>query len=257
MTTNNQFDLLAKRLQEITANMKPEDIDARWGRGYSRYLQNVDQFMSYLSKKRRDVEEKKEQVPQAFYEQTSALEFPALKQWYQNNMGLKPKEKNLKNIVYHERMLELIAKKFGVSIEATPRGKVPDSRIRTSKDLMTLCDTDPKARYLVKLCQGDDVDVADIIAVVYDGKIQRDDAIKLLQEPSLREYLGEFRKPVGMPDIEEYANTLLPFDKNGVIASIIYKRLIEYRRDKLGAKPTAQQRTAFVQEMNKTLEDLV
>ena len=73
----------------------------------------------------------------------------------------------------------------------------------------------------------------------------------------MREYLGEFRKPTGIPDIEEYANELLPLDKNGVIAAIIYKRLIEYRRGKLGAKPTAEKREEFSKEMKKKLEEIV
>lgn len=254
---NSNYEQLGARLQEIALSMTPEQIDTKWGKGFSAYLQNVDNFMVYLRKERRKVEERKEKVPQEFYEQTSRLEFPQLKNWYNSNQGLKSKDKRVKEIVYRERMLELIAQKFDVEIQAAPRGRAKDGRIRTSSDLKSICDTDLKARYMIHLCQGDDVDVADIIAVVYDGKIARDDAIKLLQEPSLRDYLGEFRKPIGIPDIEEYANELLPLDKNGIIASIVYRRLLEYRRNKLGAKPNLEQRKTFLEEMKQTLEERI
>lgn len=253
----SHYEMLGVRLKEIAESMTAEEIDAKWGKGYSIYLQSADNFMVYLSKERKKVEERKEKVPQEYYEQTQSLDFPSLRRWYNSNDGLKHKDRKLKKIVYTERMLDLIAQKFSVKIEPAQRGRKSDGKIKTSGDLKNICDTDPKARYLIKLCQGDDVDVADIIAIVYDGKIARDDAIRLLQEPSLRDYLGEFRKPVGIPDIEESANELLPLDKNGVIASIVYKRLIEYRRKKLGAKPTSEQRSAFLEEMNKTLEDLI
>lgn len=135
--------------------------------------------------------------------------------------------------------------------------KTNSEKIKTPQDLKTLCDTDPKAKYLVELCRGNDIDVADIIAIVYEGKIARDDAIKILQEPSIREYLGGFRKPLGIPEIQEYANILLPLDKNDIIRNIIYKRLVEDRRNQLGLKPSEEQISEFKQKVQKNLEALV
>ncbi len=256
---NSNYQKLAARLQEIakmTESMTSKEISERWGESSLVWLQGVDNCMVYLRKEKRIVEKKREKVPQEYYEQTSGFDFPQLKSWYNPNEKLKHRQRELKKIVYTERMLELIAQKFDINIKPIAnRGS--DGFVKTSKDLLNLCDTDPKARYIIQLCQGDDVDVADIIAVVYDGKIARDDAIKLLQEPSLRDYLGEFRKPVGIPDIEEYANELLPLDKNGVIASIVYRRLIECRRNKLGAKPSIEQRKDFLEEVQRNLERLI
>ncbi len=254
----NIYERLGERIKKVALKMTPEQMDAKWGKGSYVYVQSFDNYMAYLRKERRKVEERKEKVPQEFYDQTHALDLPKLKNWYNANEGLKHKDRQLKKIVYTERMLELIAQRFNVEIKAAQKGsRNPDGQIRTSKDLKSMCDTDPKARYLVNLCQGNDVDVADIIAVVYDGRITRDDAIKILQEPSLREYLGEFRKTIGIQDIRNWAEELLPLDKNKVIESIVRRRIIEYLRNKLGPKPTYEQRADLLKEMQKTLDEIV
>jgi hypothetical protein len=253
---DGKYEQLASRLKEITEAMPLEEIERKWGKEFLIYLTNIDNFVGYLRTEKRKIESRREKVPQDFYAQTEGLDLQNLKNWYYNEEGLKNKERRYRRIVYIERLFGLLLDKFQVDIEKK-NGRNNNGQIRTSKDLKTLCENAPTREYMLKLCQGDDVVLADIVAVLYDGKITRDDAINFLQESCLRDYLGNFRKPIGIPDIKECAEELLPFDKNNVIAEIIYRRLIELRRNELGPKPSAKKRKAFLEEMRKTLEELV
>ncbi|MDP1694844.1 MAG: hypothetical protein Q8L34_04870 [Candidatus Woesearchaeota archaeon] len=254
----DRYKQITQRLTEMTANMTPEQMDKRWGIGMSTYLQNANDLFSYLSKEKRKVLQQKEKVSDVLYTQTGGLTFPELKRWYSEGTPTKKTEKQHREIVYRERMLELIAQKFGVEIQESRR-RIQDRKISTKEDLKTELADSPNTRYMVGLCDGDDIDMADIIAVVYDGRITRDDAIRFLQDSALRDYLGKINKgPGGDPiDIDIYAPKLLQLDKNGVIASIVYKRLVENRRKELGAKPTLEQCAAYRERLKKKLEEII
>ena len=62
-TKNPNYLQLGARLKELAGNMTPEEIDRKYGKGYSAYLQNVDNFMIYLGREKKKVEQRKENVP--------------------------------------------------------------------------------------------------------------------------------------------------------------------------------------------------
>lgn len=131
-------------------------------------------------------------------------------------------------------------------------------KILIPERLEKILNTEPKARYAVQLAQGDDIDIADILTVVYDGKLNRADVLKFMEKPSIRDFLGNYRKNPDTPirDITEPAMELLALgiDKEGVIADIFKRRLAEHRRNKLGAKPADEQIDSYVKELESVLE---
>lgn len=187
-------------------------------------------------------------IPQELLNEVAQKKSEELFDWYGPNKATSDKERR-KQIKYafRERQLQLAEEKARMLGELIER----NSKIRASKDLAKLFDTEPKARYAIQLCQGNDVDIADILAVVYDGRITRENAIKLLQEPSLRDYLHEIKRPQAIGDIIEPAEGIIKFDKNNTIRDIFYRRLEKYRKEKLGAKPSPEQ----IREFDKELKD--
>jgi SNF2 family DNA or RNA helicase/ubiquinone/menaquinone biosynthesis C-methylase UbiE len=125
------------------------------------------------------------------------------------------------------------------------------NKIKNAEKLVEILNTDIKGRLAVKLCWGNDVDFADVIAVMYDGRITRDDAMKMTQEPSLKDYLGNFKMPTGIAEVLQPALEILPLDKNDVIKDIFSRRLVEYRRHKLGNKPDSYKKQEFLKEIEK------
>ncbi len=122
-------------------------------------------------------------------------------------------------------------------------------KITTSKAFADFIETEKDAKLILERFGGDDADVADIMAVVYEGRISRDDAMLLMQDPSLRDYLGRFQRPMGIGDLFEAGERLLAYDKNNVIRDIVYRRALEYRSEQLGPKPTREQRERFLDEL--------
>ncbi|MEM4214748.1 MAG: SNF2-related protein [Candidatus Pacearchaeota archaeon] len=99
-------------------------------------------------------------------------------------------------------------------------------RIKSLGDLANLLDTEPKIRYaVVNLAQGNEIDIADILSVVYEGKIKRNEVIRLLKKISLAQWLGNFERRRSLEEIVKDAETLLPLDKNEIIYGIIQKRI--------------------------------
>ena len=124
-----------------------------------------------------------------------------------------------------------------------------ESRVATLQEFESLIRSESDARFIVERFGGDEADVADILAVVYEGRLSRDDALHFMEDPSLRKYLGGFQRPSGIGDIFDAGEHLLPYDKNNVIRDIIYRKALEYRADRLGTTPTAEQRQRLLQEL--------
>jgi len=131
----------------------------------------------------------------------------------------------------------------------TVRERMGYNRITDSQAFATLIETAEDARLVVEHFGGNDADVADILAVMYEGRLSRDDALQFLEDPSLRKYLGSFQRPSGISDIFDAGMHLLPYDKSGVIRDIIYRKALEYRADRLGPMPTTEQRQRLLQEL--------
>src|SRR3989338_11440283 len=131
-----------------------------------------------------------------------------------------------------------------------------NGHIQSASQLSEVLRTEPRAQYAVRLVGGDDVDLADILVVVYEGRLTRDDALKFTRDPSLRGYLGSFNRSTGISDIVESGKNLLPLDKNGVIKRIIFRRLRTLRRESLGPNPTQEEQEQFLSQLKKEMEEL-
>ncbi len=130
-------------------------------------------------------------------------------------------------------------------------------QISSPQKLSDVLQSEESAQHAVRLVHGDEADLADILAVLYAGRITREDVLQFAEEPSLREYLGNFQPPKGIADIIEPGERLLPLDKDSVIKGIMMRRLREYRREKLGPKPTQDEQQRFLEEMSREMEALV
>ncbi len=153
-------------------------------------------------------------------------------------------------------------KDSGLYLALTERNllhKVPSTykpKIKTAKKFTNLLDTDERARFAIDLAHGNELDFADIMVVMYEGRIKREDVLRFVEEPSIRDYLGSYRTPEGISDILEPVEELLRLDKDNVIRDIIYKRLMEYRREYLGTNPSEEQKTAFLGDLRSQMDGL-
>jgi len=143
-----------------------------------------------------------------------------------------------------------ICKYFGSWNEALlEAGLIP--RITSEKSLLELCSKQEIAHLAVILCKGDEIDLADVLAIVTDGTLSSVKLLKLLRRPTLKEWLGEFQNiQPSLSVIGEIAIKLLPYEKNGFIKSILIDRIKEHVRDKLGAKPTKARITEILNMLN-------
>jgi len=138
-------------------------------------------------------------------------------------------------------------------LEAIRNKKSYNGRISTLQSFADLVITEQEARLVVEHFGGNEADIADILAVVYEGRLSRDNALRFLEDPSLRKYLGNFQRPSGIGDIFDAGMHLLPYDKNVVIRDIIYRKVLEYRAERLGPMPTQEQRQKFLQELDREI----
>jgi uncharacterized Zn ribbon protein len=126
--------------------------------------------------------------------------------------------------------------------------------IKSPRQFSELIKTDDDARYILERFGGSEADVADILAVVYEGRLGREQALEFLQEPGLSDYLGEFQRPIdGIPDIVEMSEKLLPYDKDNIIYQIVLNRAMEYRDSILGAKPEKGKIDSFLKDLEMGL----
>lgn len=159
---------------------------------------------------------------------------------------------------YHGAITVILNGEYATSVKTYTdylrfRGLLEVNSVRA---LSQLLDTETGARYAIQLARGDDVDLADILSVVYEGKLAKDDVMDFLNDPSLREYLGKFKMRGGISDITEPAQRLLKLDKGGVIAEILKRRLREHRKQTLGTSPTRMQINAYMQELEEELDKM-
>ncbi|MAE49670.1 hypothetical protein CMI48_02465 [Candidatus Pacearchaeota archaeon] len=116
----------------------------------------------------------------------------------------------------------------------------------SSKGLTNLLETEPRAQAALSLVQGDQVDLADILAVIYEGRITNKQAQKLLRAPSIRDYIGEYQPAENIADLVNTARELIPLDKEGILEDIIKRRIRKQVEYELGTNPTLEQRTEIL-----------
>ncbi len=125
--------------------------------------------------------------------------------------------------------------------------------IRNAEDLVEkLQNNHNLVQYMVDLCGGDEIDIGDLIAVIYDGMITPDKKVirEYLNQPILKKYIGETNPPKGgLLSLLYSAEKLVPHDKGKVVLSILERRLTEYRRKKLGTRPTSEQKKDYLEEI--------
>ena len=140
-------------------------------------------------------------------------------------------------------------------IDYLKHGGLFNGKIKTPQELTELFKNNKNARLAVKLVGGDEVDLADILTVVDEKRLDKKKIMELLKDPSVRAFLGKYqRPPITLRGILKPAEELLKLDKDDVIKGILEKRLIEYRRRELGANPSAGRYHAFMNELERELE---
>jgi hypothetical protein len=147
--------------------------------------------------------------------------------------------------------LEIAIQKYHGGLERMSKimGYSPTKSIEGFKYFL---ENEKTARLVLKKFGDDKAVFADIMAIIYEGRVSsREQLLKLLDAPSLKEYLGDFIRPIGgIPDLIETATHVLPFDKGEKIRDIIYKKALENRDDKLGPKPLKERREVYLIELS-------
>ncbi len=128
--------------------------------------------------------------------------------------------------------------------------------VETPSQLINLLQKEENAKRAVGLAHGDAADLADVIAVLYEGRVSRADLQKMVEKPSVRDYIGGFQRPQTITEIVESGRALLPHDKNDMIRGLLKRQLIDYRRKKLGSNPTSEMYWSFMKEMKKAIGEL-
>ena len=114
------------------------------------------------------------------------------------------------------------------------------------------------ARLVLEKFGSDTAVVADVMAIIYEDRItSREELLGLLVAPSLKEYLGEFKKPEGgIPDLVETGTHILPFDKGGKIRDILYNDELGKRDNRLGPRPSKEEREIYLIELSNWIKKM-
>lgn len=223
------------------------------------WAEDTSSFFRFMRKERRTLSGKLKDALNENYQEAQQIEsLPELKKWYQARHSHVPDSSHKREIesIYRGRLIEFIIAKYDLRSEVEAE-KV--KKIRNAKDLEQILRTEPEAEAIVTMCTingvVDDVAIADILAVVYDGRIDRVDAIKFLQEPVLRKFFQGCKKPTGIHDIIEAAEGVLQFDKGQLIADRLYNNLLNQRRVELSNTATPEECEAYMSKLTKILEE--
>lgn len=110
------------------------------------------------------------------------------------------------------------------------------------------------ARFVVEKFGNDTVSMIDILSVAESERIPRGELKKLIEQPSLKKWLGNYAKGLNsMKDLAETEIKLLPLDKNGVIEGILKNAALEFMRKKLGPRPSKKEKEEFENNLKASL----
>lgn len=159
-----------------------------------------------------------------------------------------------------EENLRKIVNFLGIPTEYV-RNFIPDFQptksIKSSDDFkqfIQYSEFSEQAKRILEIYGGDTADIADIISVLNPNTIVRSKIIDFLKDPSIREWIGNIRKPdIPLQELIHVTASILPYDKNNMVWNIFVRRAFEYRDKKLGSSPTKKQRQAFIDELDEGL----
>jgi len=114
------------------------------------------------------------------------------------------------------------------------------------------------ARLVLEKFGSDEAVVADVMAIIYENRIiSREELLRFLEAPSLKEYLGKVKKlEGGIGDLVEAGTHILPFDKGGKIRDILYNDELEKRDNRLGPRPSKEERGTYLTELSKWIKKI-
>ncbi len=263
MAYENGVDRYERIIEVLRGLLDRPDIKAKYGPAelerLKAWTEDTKKFFGFLRGERRRVSARLKDKLDEEYQEAQQITDPAqLKTWYNERLP-KVEEKEHKRVletIYRGRLIEFIADKYGLKAEIeAERAK----KIKNAKDLEHTLRTEPQAKAIVTMCTingiVDDVAVADILAVVYDGKIDRVDIMKFLQEPILRKFFKGCKKPRDIRDIIEVAEGVLQLDKGQVIADRLYNSLVSQRRTELSNTATPGECEAYMSKLAKILQE--
>lgn len=128
-------------------------------------------------------------------------------------------------------------------------------KINTPEQLKNLFENEEVMRIVAS--RFDPEDAADVMAVMHSDRITREMLMELMDDPSLRAYLGTIKNPI--TDINgaiEVGTHLLPLDKGGMIHDLLFRTMQELRRKELGANPTQEKREGYLKGLERELNGL-
>lgn len=123
----------------------------------------------------------------------------------------------------------------------------------SEKNLINYLENSEIPRRVAEKFGGDTAVVADILSVMNEGA-SRNQIMKILETPSLREWLGKYKKEINsLNDLMWLEKKLLPLDKNGIIEDILKNSALEYMRRNLGPNPSESKKIEFMEELEGSL----
>jgi hypothetical protein len=134
-------------------------------------------------------------------------------------------------------------------------GRYLNGKIDTPQKLKNVFDNEEAMRIVAS--RFDPEDAADIMAVMYSSRVTREMLMELMDDSSLRAYLGPIKNPItDINDAIEVGTHILHLDKGGVIRDLLFRKMQEIRREKLGANPTQEQREEYLKGRERELNGL-
>ncbi|MDO8803450.1 MAG: hypothetical protein Q7R35_03375 [Elusimicrobiota bacterium] len=125
------------------------------------------------------------------------------------------------------------------------------------ENLALFLQSDPTAIAAAQLSLGDEVCLADVLCVIYEGRLKRETVFVVIEKKPIREWLKRFRLTDSFADIVRALKTLMPFEKNhpyhgnGQIEAVFEYSARQYRTRKLGPQPSKEKRAAFMKELEE------
>ncbi|MFB6075979.1 MAG: hypothetical protein ABEK17_02445 [Candidatus Aenigmatarchaeota archaeon] len=109
---------------------------------------------------------------------------------------------------------------------------------------------------IIKFFGGNEIDVADILAVKYPGLGSRDEFLDMLSNDVLSDYLspvnGNFDS---LMDLVETGSRVLPFEENGFVRDMVIRKAKKYLMDDLGPFPDEDEIDEKIERLGSVIDE--
>lgn len=121
---------------------------------------------------------------------------------------------------------------------------------KSKENLKRFIESKDEAQYVLEFFGGDERDVADVLSVMYPGLFSAGDLMEMFPSDGLSEWLAPVNEDFdSIGELVETGSQLLPYDKEGFVADLVYKKAKDYVRDELGPHPFREERLEKLEEL--------